>query len=224
MIKNLYGELKMTNLSICIPTYNRTKYLENCLNSILIASKKSDLKIEVCISDNYSQENTNSVIEKFNKKIKIVFNQNNKNIGYGRNSLKSVSMAKGEFVWMLGNDDLILPDTFNILKNLINKNSEVDFFYINSFHLNSEILDKLSFPFDTSKFDFSKLKKFSNYKKSEKQKFFKLINPFKSFEFMLSTYLCVYRRKLWKENIDVIDKKKLMILDCTQILIILLHI
>ena len=26
---------------------------------------------------------------------------------------------------------------------------------------------------------------------------------------MLSTYLCVYRRKLWKENIDVIDKKKI---------------
>ena len=85
----------MTNLSICIPTYNRTKYLENCLNSILIASKKSDLKIEVCISDNYSQENTNSVIEKFNKKIKIVFNQNNKNIGYGRNSLKKRFNGKG---------------------------------------------------------------------------------------------------------------------------------
>ena len=26
-------------LSICIPSYNRIKFLENCLNSILIASK-----------------------------------------------------------------------------------------------------------------------------------------------------------------------------------------
>ena len=69
------------------------------------------------------------------KKIKIVFNQNNKNIGYGRNSLKSVSMAKWRICMDVRNDDLILPDTFNILKNLINKNSEVDFFYINSFHL-----------------------------------------------------------------------------------------
>ena len=74
-------------------------------------------------------------------------------------------MAKGEFVWMLGNDDLFTRHI--LLKNLINKNSEVDFFYINSFHLNSEILDKLSFPFDTSKFDFSKLK-FSNYKNQKK--------------------------------------------------------
>ena len=84
----------MIDLSICIPTYNRIKYLENCLNSILIASKKSNLKIEVCISDNFSEENTNSVITKFKKKIKIIFNQNEKNIGYGNNSLKSVSMAR----------------------------------------------------------------------------------------------------------------------------------
>ena len=78
----------MVELSICIPTYNRVKYLENCLNSIFIASKKSNLKIEVCISDNCSEENTFTVIKKYNEKITIFFNQNNKNIGYGKNSLK----------------------------------------------------------------------------------------------------------------------------------------
>ena len=77
----------MTNLSICIPTYNRTKYLENCLNSILIATKKSDLKIEVCISDNYLKKIPIRLLKL--TKNKIVFNQNNKNIGYGRNSLKA---------------------------------------------------------------------------------------------------------------------------------------
>jgi len=206
----LFGKLNMTDLSICIPTYNRTRHLENSLNSIFIASKKSNLEIEVCVSDNCSEENTFAVIKKYNEKIRIVFNQNKKNIGYGKNSLKSVSMAKGEFVWMLGNDDLILPDTFNVFQNLIYKNPEVDFFYVNSYHLNLEILDKSKFPFDTSKFDFSKLKRFSNYKKSEKQKFFQLINPFKSFEFMLSTYLCIYRRKFWLKHTKEIDKKNIV--------------
>ena len=200
----------MTDLSICIPTYNRTRYLENCLNSIFIASKKSNLKIEVCISDNCSEENTLAVIKKYKEKITIFFNQNNKNIGYGKNSLKSVFMARGEFVWMLGNDDLILPDTFNTFQNLIHKNPEVDFFYINSYHLNLDILDKFNFPFDTSKFDFSILKRFSNYKKNKKLKFFQLIDPFKSFEFMLSTYLCVYRRKFWLNHIKEIDKKNIV--------------
>ena len=119
-------------------------------------------------------------------------------------------MARGEFVWMLGNDDLILPNTFNVFQNLIHKNPEVDFFYVNSFHLNLDILDKFNFPFDTSKFNFSKLKRFSNYKKNKKQKFFQLINPFRSYEFMLSTYLCVYRRKFWLKHIKEIDKKNIV--------------
>ena len=42
-------------LSICIPTYNRAKYLKNCLNSILLAKSQSSIKFEVCISDNNSK-------------------------------------------------------------------------------------------------------------------------------------------------------------------------
>ena len=45
----------MIDLSICIPTYNRVFYLNNCLNSIKLA-KKNNLKIEVCISDNFSRK------------------------------------------------------------------------------------------------------------------------------------------------------------------------
>ena len=42
-------------LSICIPTLDRQEHLDNCLNSILISSKNtSNLKFEVCISDNGS--------------------------------------------------------------------------------------------------------------------------------------------------------------------------
>ena len=33
-------------LSICIPTYNRPYYLENCLNSIVIAKKKKKLNLK----------------------------------------------------------------------------------------------------------------------------------------------------------------------------------
>ena len=207
--KNRFGKFNMTKLSICIPTFNRVRHLENCLNSILIASKKSSLNFEVCVSDNCSQEDTYSVIKKYKDKLEIIFNQNKYNIGYGSNSLKSVSMAKGEFVWMLGNDDLVLPDSLNIFEKLINANSEVDFYYVNSFHLNTTILDKFNFPFDTRRFNFSKLKKFSNYTKSGKQNFFELINPFKSFEFLLSTYLCIFKRKFWVEYLNVIDKKNI---------------
>ena len=68
----------MTDLSICIPTYNRVFYLDNCLNSIKLANK-SNLKIEVCVSDNFSEEkNTEKVITKYKKYLNLNFNKNKK--------------------------------------------------------------------------------------------------------------------------------------------------
>ena len=98
----------MSKLSICIPTYNRSKYLLNCLNSIFIAKRTSDLEFEVCISDNHSDEKIIPIINKFKKKFKINFQKNNKNLGMAKNIIKSVSMAKGQYVWIMGNDDLVL--------------------------------------------------------------------------------------------------------------------
>ena len=46
----------MYDLSICIPTYNRSYYLDNCLNSIKLAKKETSLSLEICISDNCSTE------------------------------------------------------------------------------------------------------------------------------------------------------------------------
>jgi len=200
----------MTQLSICIPTYNRGIFLENCLNSIFIASKNSSLSYEVCISDNCSEEEILPIIEKYKQKINIIFSKNKKNIGLGNNILKSVSLAKGEFAWILGNDDLVLPNSFNIFKKLIEDNSDVDFYYVNSFHLEKKIIEKFDFLIDSRKIDFSKLTKFSNYKKSEKLNFFELVDPLKSYEFMLSMFLCIFKRKYWVDNINVIDKRNIV--------------
>ena len=91
----------MPKLSICIPTYNRSKYLLNCLNSISIAKKSSDLDFEVCVSDNNSNEQILPIIKSFRKKFKINFKRNYKNIGIAKNIIKSVSMATGQYVGFL---------------------------------------------------------------------------------------------------------------------------
>ena len=106
-------------LSICIPSYNRPSCLENCLNSILISSKNvKNFDFEVCISDNCSEANIKELINKYSSFLDITFNRNPDNLGLGVNILKAVSLAKGEFVWILGNDDLLLPDTFSYLEKL----------------------------------------------------------------------------------------------------------
>ena len=64
-------------------------------------------------------------------------------------------------------------------------------------------------PLDTSKINFQNFKRFSNYKISGDKNFFELINPFISFEFLLSMNLCVFRRKNWNRNLGVINKKNI---------------
>ena len=84
----------MTVLSICIPTFNRLDCLENCLESILISSRNvDDFNFEVCISDNFSNENPISIIEKYNKDLKIIYNRNEQNLGFALNAIKTALEA-----------------------------------------------------------------------------------------------------------------------------------
>ena len=38
-------------------------------------------------------------------------------------------MAKGEFVWVIGNDDLLLPNSLKKLNKIILGNKKLDFFF-----------------------------------------------------------------------------------------------
>ena len=196
-------------LSICIPNYNRGKYLNNCLNSILIAKSFSSLKFEICISDNGSKEDISSIINFYKKKkLVIKFKKNPKNLGFGANFNKVVKMAKGEFIWMIGNDDLLYTHALKKLEKLFFKHKDVDFFFVNSSSLNSKFVFNQKQPFNTKKIP-KKLISFSKIKISKKTKFFNLIDPSVSWDFLLGIFLTVYRRKKFIQNLNVLDKRKL---------------
>ena len=114
-------------LSICIPTFNRPSQLPNCLNSIYIAKKNSNLDFNVCISDNGSNYNVKQITDNFKDKLDIILNINTKNLGYQPNLLKAISLSQSEFVWAIGDDDLLMPNSLNSLNFLFNEFKDVDF-------------------------------------------------------------------------------------------------
>jgi glycosyltransferase involved in cell wall biosynthesis len=191
--------------SICIPTYNRPEQLRNCLNSIAIAKKKIKIDFEVCISDNCSDFNINKIIKNFKPLLNIKFNQNKKNLGFALNLLKVISIAKGEFVWTIGDDDLLTTDSIKSINHLILNNLEVDFFYINSYHLNSDYLKKFATPFNTHNLP-KKMEKMSQLSRDKKCNFWDLIDYNVSFDFLLGIYLCVFRRSKWIKNRFILDR------------------
>ena len=193
-------------LSICIPTYNRATHLANCLNSIILYNAKSDLKFQICISDNNSTDGTEEVVRWAQKLIDIKYHKNTHNLGMTRNFLNVVSMADGDFVWMIGDDDLLVPNAIFELYDLIDKHPRVDFFYVNSFHLNVEYLKKFPSPFDAINLPVN-MRPFSTWPVAGEVNFLELINPEISFDFLGGIFLSVFRRSNWNLNKEVLNEE-----------------
>lgn len=109
----------MIELSICIPTYNRGKYLQETVQSIIkqIDDACRD-KVEIVISDNCSEDDSFEIISKIkreNPKCTIIFDSAEKNYGADCNYLRVISLARGKYCWFLGSDDLIADDSLGLV-------------------------------------------------------------------------------------------------------------
>ena len=195
-------------LSICIPSYNRVNCLENCLNSILISSQKvKNFDFDVCISDNFSDEDPTKIVNKFKKKLNIKFNKNKKNLGFALNAIETIKLSNAKYTWLIGNDDLILPDTLSNLKVLFESNFDVDYFFVNSYCLNSSFLDNYSHPFNTNQLKLDNLELLSKYKKNIRVNFWEVIDPKVTWEFLISIFVCIFNREIWLDGLDCLSQK-----------------
>lgn len=197
-------------LSICIPTFNRAKYLDNLLNSIYITNSCHLKDIEICVSDNNSSDETEDIVNSYSTKLSIKYKKNDTNVGLAKNILNVVEMAKGEFVWILGDDELILKNSFERLNNIFNNNPEIDFIYTNAYNLSKEFLDKYDSPFDTNYLP-KKMDRFSKWDKDHETMFLKLINPKISFDYLGGIFLSVFRRDKWMQNLSCINTDQIRV-------------
>lgn len=190
-------------LSICIPTYNRAAHLANCLHSIVKNKSGSQVDFQVCVSDNCSTDETEKAVLTAQQHIAIKYRKNAANLGIPRNFLNAVEMADGEFIWLIGDDDLLLPDALDRVSELINKYPAVDYFYVNSFHLTTQYIFSFPQPFDTANLP-EKMEPFSSWPNSGEMKFMDLIDPRVSFDFLGGMYLSVFRRQKWISNVHIL--------------------
>ena len=199
---------KVMKLSICIPTRNRPIQLRNCLNSIYISKLKSQLEFDVCISDNGSNYDIKKLINEFEDKLKIKINLNRENLGYQLNLNKTISMSNAEFVWAIGDDDLILPDGLLMIEKLFKKYVDLDFFYVNSYCLDYEFINKFDQPFNTN-FLPTEMKKFSKKTKQMECNFWDLVDYKVSFDFLMGNFANIFRRINWTNNFNCLDQELL---------------
>lgn len=97
-------------LTIAIPTYNRSDRLVRLLQH-LAPQLVGEARVELLVSDNASPDETPSVLERFRQQ-GLVFRyiRNESNIGPDANFQQCFEEAAGKYVWIFGDDDLIVPD------------------------------------------------------------------------------------------------------------------
>ena len=111
-------------LSICIPTYNRSFFLNSILHQLSgIEDEGIRDVIEVCISDNASTDDTEEMVTGWlnEGKVNIKYAKNLSNEGADRNYLKVVEMATGCYCWLFGSDDLFVDNAIPMLLEKINE-------------------------------------------------------------------------------------------------------
>ena len=95
-------------LTVAIPTRNRESYLKDLLDSI-----DPHPEAEILVSDNASTDGTSSMV--FRHPLRPRYLRNESNRGFGGNFLRLVAEARGGFVWVVGDDELLHPNAIATL-------------------------------------------------------------------------------------------------------------
>lgn len=103
-------------ITVIIPVYNKEKYIERTLNSIIAQSYKN---LEIIIVNDGSTDNSKEICTRFKERdnrIKLI-NIENHGAGYARNL--GLNNANGEYISFIDADDYVDLDYYKILHNMI---------------------------------------------------------------------------------------------------------
>ena len=163
-------------LSICIPTYNRAKYLKQLLDCILNQLKNiEENTVEICVSDNASTDDTQEILQRYRQEHNnITYFRWDKNMGADMNYLKVVEISHGKYCWFFGSDDLMVDGAIKKILEEIKENHDIYLCNRYQCDINMNIESKYNLLHDkintqTFKFgDYNKIRKyFSNVKHLE---------------------------------------------------------
>lgn len=95
-------------ISICVPTYNGSEFIKECLDSIL---NQTFSDFEVIIVDDKSSDQTIEIIRVYaSKDSRITIIENPQNLGLVGNWNRCIELSKGEWIKFIFQDDTIAPN------------------------------------------------------------------------------------------------------------------
>ena len=127
----------MLMISIIVPIYNVEKYIERCLDSIIV-QETNDVDIECILVNDCTPDKTMEIVSKkletYQGKINFIIKNLEKNCGLCMARNIGVKIAKGDYVLFVDSDDRLQPDSLAYFLREKEKNgTDVDVVLGNTF-------------------------------------------------------------------------------------------
>jgi glycosyltransferase involved in cell wall biosynthesis len=133
--KDIYVRLpnlrRRPKLSICISTYNRAGWIAWNLENLFSQIGAPGPDIEVLVVDNTSTDNTSDVANIYSNRPDFIYVRNPKNVGMLGNLAVTAQLARGEFVWILGDDDFARPPVIGNIRYILSEHPNTQLIYFN---------------------------------------------------------------------------------------------
>ena len=112
-------------ITVVIATYKRAEHLDRAIRSVL--SQPGDFW-ELLIGDDGSPDHTPEIIARYKDDPRVRHYRNTVNLGMQDNLLRIVRESRGRYVFILTDDDYMLPDALEKTKVLIEKYPDAGYF------------------------------------------------------------------------------------------------
>lgn len=117
-------------LSILLPTFNRASILRLTLKHLLSEVERLKGLVEVVIGNNASTDETETVLTELTSEYTRVFCRET-NIGSWRNIVALGNEARGEWVWVIGDDDFLVTNSLERIIGSLSYTPNIDLVCIN---------------------------------------------------------------------------------------------
>lgn len=112
-------------LQIVLITYNREKHAKHMLETLL-ADNAPTKDFNILVLDNNSTDGTAQVVKELQAKHpNLSYQKNPYNIGLGANIARALEVANQEYMWLLGDDDMIHFEAWPDVEKAIAENKEI---------------------------------------------------------------------------------------------------
>ena len=118
-----------------IPTFNRVFYLKKNITALLNQNLNSKVKISICVSNTASSDDTMNYLNNLKETNENVIINNKKleNENENPGSLASIIPIDADWVWYLGDDDILINDDALLKVADVIENNDIDFIHVSQY-------------------------------------------------------------------------------------------